>query len=75
MYKRYEVKPQDKEKIIIPQQDRLLVIQRNTEEEKAIIKKIESLHSQFIRPDDSDNLVLKGAEVLKNNWFFFLLMQ
>ena len=28
-YKGYEVKPQDKEKIIIPQQDRLLVIQRN----------------------------------------------
>ncbi len=73
VYKGYEVKPQDKEKIIIPQQDRLLVIQRNTEEEKAIIKKIESLHSQFIRPDDSDNLVLKGAEVLKNNWFFLFI--
>ncbi|HSU49829.1 MAG TPA: SNF2-related protein, partial [Segetibacter sp.] len=72
-YKGYEVKPQDKEKIIIPQQDRLLVIQRNLEEEKAFISKIESLHSQFIRPDDSDNLVLKGAEVLKNNWFFLFI--
>ncbi len=73
IYKGYEVKPEDKEKIIIPQQDRLLVIQRNTEEEKAIVKKIESLHSQFIRPDETDNLVLKGAEVLKNNWFFLFI--
>ena len=73
VYKGYEVKPDDKEKIIIPQQGRLLVIQRHTEEEKAIIKKIEILHSQFIRPDDSDNLVLKGAEVLKNNWFFLFI--
>ncbi|MCW3109480.1 MAG: box helicase-like protein [Segetibacter sp.] len=73
VYKGYEVKPADKEKIIIPQQDKLLVIQRNIEEEKAFVSKIESLHSQFIRPDDSDNLVLKGAEVLKNNWFFLFI--
>lgn len=72
-YRGYEVKPQDKEKIIIPQQDKLLVIQRNLEEEKAFVDKIESLHSQFIRPDETDNLVLKGAEVLKNNWFFLFI--
>ena len=73
IYKGYEVKPQDKDKLIIPQQDGLLVIQRNTAEEQAFIKKVEGLHSQFIRPDDSDNLVLKGAEVLKNNWFFLFI--
>ena len=73
VYKGYEVKPQDKEKIIIPQQDKLLVIQRNIEEEKAFVKRVESLHSQFIRPDETDNLVLKGAEVLKNNWFFLFI--
>ena len=72
-YKGYEVKPQDKEKIIIPRQDKLLVIQRNTEEEEAFIKKVESLHSLFIRPDEGSNLVLKGAEVLKNNWFFLFI--
>ncbi|HEX8357904.1 MAG TPA: DEAD/DEAH box helicase, partial [Segetibacter sp.] len=72
-YKGYEVKPHDKEKIIIPQQDKLLVIQRSSDEEAAIVKKIEGLHSQFIRPDDSDNLVLKGADVLKNNWFFLFV--
>ncbi len=72
-YKGYEVKTQDKEKIIIPQQDRLLVIQRNIEEEKAFVTKVENLHSSFIRPDDAYNLVLKGAEVLKNNWFFLFI--
>ncbi len=73
LYKGYEVKPQDKEKIIIPQQDKLLVIQRNIQEEQAFLKRVESLHSHFIRPDDSDNLVLKGADVLKNNWFFLFI--
>lgn len=73
VYKGFEVKPADKDKIIIPQQDRLLVIQRNIDEEKAFVKKIENLHSQFIRPDDSDNLVLKGSEVLRNNWFFLFV--
>ncbi len=73
VYKGYEVKPHDKEKVIIPRQDKLLVIQRHIEEEKAFVKKLENLHSQFIRPDDGDNLVLKGAEVLKNNWFFLFI--
>jgi superfamily II DNA or RNA helicase len=72
-YKGYEVKPQDKEKIIIPQHDQLLVIHRNLEEEKAFVAKIAGLNSEFIRPDDSDNLVLKGGEVLKNNWFFLFV--
>jgi non-specific serine/threonine protein kinase len=75
LYRGYEVKPHDKEKIIIPQQDRLLVIQRNIEEEQAFVKKIESLHSQFIRPDVTGSLVLKGGDVLKNNWFFLSSMQ
>ncbi len=73
IYKGYEVKSNDKDKIIIPQQDKLLVIQRNTEEENAFVKKIENLHSNFIRPDGSESLVLKGSEVLKNNWFFLFV--
>ncbi len=73
LYKGYEVKASDKEKIIIPRQDKLLVIQRNIEEEEAFVKKVENLHSQFLRPDDGNNLVLKGAEVLKNNWFFLFI--
>jgi non-specific serine/threonine protein kinase len=72
-YKGYEIKPYDKEKIIIPQQDKLLVIQRNMAEEKAFKEKIENLHSQFIKPEGTNDLVLKGSEVLKNNWFFLFI--
>ena len=39
-YNGYDVKPEDKEKIIIPQQDKLLMIHRNMLKlEKAFIKK------------------------------------
>ena len=72
-YKGYEVKPSDKEKIILPVADRLLVIQRNTEAEQQFIEKIESLHSNFIRPEAGNTLALKGTEVLKNNWFFLFI--
>jgi len=73
LYRGYEVKPQDKDKLIVPQQDTLLVIQRNIEEEQAFIKKVENLHSQFIRQEGTDNLILKGGDVLKNNWFFLFV--
>ena len=31
------------------------------------------MHSQFIRAQDGNGLVLKGADVLKNNWFFLFI--
>lgn len=69
-YRGYDVKPGDKEKIILPLVDRLLVIHRNIAAEKEFIDKIENLHSSFIRPEEGNTLALKGADVLKNNWFF-----
>jgi non-specific serine/threonine protein kinase len=73
IYSDYEVRVNDKEKIILPKQDRLLVITRDLEAEKQFIEKIEALHSQFIRPQGTNNLVLKGADVLRNNWFFLFI--
>jgi hypothetical protein len=72
-YKGYDIRPTDKEKIILPLADKLLVIQRNLEIEKEFINKIESLHSGFIRPVEGNVLALKGADVLKNNWFFLFV--
>ena len=72
-YRGYEVKSTDKEKIIVPSNDRLLIINRNMELEKNFIAKIENLHSQFLRPEGTDSLILKGPEVLKNNWFFLFV--
>jgi non-specific serine/threonine protein kinase len=72
-YQGFEVRAIDKEKIIVPLSDKILMIQRNLETEARIISKIESLHSGFVRPEQSDLLALKGAEVLKNNWFFLFV--
>jgi len=72
-YRGYDVKHGEKEKIILPMADKLLVIQRNLEAEKEMVQKIESLHSNFIRPAEGDTLALKGTDVLKNNWFFLFV--
>ncbi|CAN5724194.1 hypothetical protein BH10BAC2_BH10BAC2_42570 [soil metagenome] len=69
-YRGYDVKPADKEKIILPLVDKLLVIHRNTIAESEFIDKIENLHSSFIRPEEGNTLALRGTDVLKNNWFF-----
>ena len=72
-YKGYDVRSTDKEKIILPLAEKLLVIQRNLEVEKEFIQKIESLHSGFIRPAEGNVLALKGSDVLRNNWFFLFV--
>jgi non-specific serine/threonine protein kinase len=72
-YRGYDVRKGDKEKVIIPVTDRLLIIQRNMEAEEAFVTKIENLHSNFIRPEQNHILALKGADVLKNNWFFLFV--
>jgi SNF2 family DNA or RNA helicase len=72
-YNGYEVKPHDKEKIILPKADKLLIIERNKEAEEEFIRSIEKLHSLFVRPQNSGTLALKGTDVLKNNWFFLFV--
>lgn len=73
-YKGFETKAADKENIIIPDGDKILIIERNLEAEEQFLKKLENLHSMFVRPDDNKgNLVLRGADVLRNNWFFLFV--
>ena len=68
-YNGYDVRQEDKDRIIVPSAGKLIIIHRNDEVEKSLIKKIENLHSSFIHTD-ADTLALKGNDVLKNNWFF-----
>ncbi len=68
-YNGYAVKQEDKERIMVPSAGKLVIIHRNAEAERVLIKKIENLHSSFIHTD-SETLALKGNDVLKNNWFF-----
>lgn len=72
-YKDYEIKNTDKDEIILAEGDQLVVVKRNRDEEQDFIQNIETLHSSFIRPDGAGHLVLRGADVLKNNWFFLFI--
>jgi superfamily II DNA or RNA helicase len=72
-YKGFETKASDKDEIVIPHGDKVLIVHRNKEIEQDFISSLEALHSNFIKPEGSNNLVLKGAEVLRNNWFFLFV--
>jgi len=71
-YRGHEVKAGDKPQVYIPAADRLLIIKRNLPAEEALLAKLRSLHSGFTEVDGGI-LALKGAEVLKNNWFFLFV--
>ncbi|MEO6405598.1 MAG: SNF2-related protein [Ferruginibacter sp.] len=72
-YEGYDAKASDKNSITVPSGDKILVIHRNREIEEKFIQKLESLHSQFIRQAETGSLVLKGVDVLRNNWFFLFV--
>ena len=72
-YKGFETTSIGKDQLVVPDGDKVLLVQRNKEEESAFITQLESLHSQFIQPQGSSGLALKGADVLKNNWFFLFV--
>ena len=72
-YKGFETKPNDKDTITLPDGNKILIIKRNKEAEEDFLKKVENLHSQFTRHADTGSLVLKGADVLRNNWFFLFV--
>ncbi len=72
-YKGFETRPGGKDEIIVPDAGQVLIVHRNKEAELQFIRKLESLHSQFIRPEGAQSLALKGSDVLKNNWFFLFV--
>ncbi|MGG9970819.1 SNF2-related protein [Ferruginibacter sp. SUN002] len=72
-YKGFETKASDKETITIPDGDKILIVHRNKEAEQQFIDKLSSLHSQFIPSPEGEGLVLKGADILRNNWFFLFV--
>ena len=72
-YQQYEVKPNDKETILIADGGKIKLIKRDIEKEEEFLRKITSLHSNFIKTENSFNMILKGSDVLKNNWFFLFM--
>ncbi|HEY4155946.1 MAG TPA: DEAD/DEAH box helicase, partial [Puia sp.] len=72
-YKGFETTASGKDELVVPDGDKVLLIQRNKEKESAFISGLQSLHSQFIQPQGSSGLALRGTDVLKNNWFFLFM--
>ena len=72
-YKGYTVKEKDNHEIAVSDKDKVIIIKRNEAAENEFLSKIENLHSNFIRPAGTQNLALKGADVLKNNWYFLFI--
>lgn len=72
-YHGFDVKAGSGKSIMMPEADKVLLIRRNESFEEEIINKLDSLHSQFIRQDNNGCLILKGIDVLRNNWFFLFI--
>src|SRR5204862_7406170 len=49
-YKGFETKPGGKDELVIPDTEKVVIVHRNKEKELQFIKKLEALHSGFIRP-------------------------
>jgi len=72
-YKGYETKPRDRDEVVVPQGDKVIIIHRNREKENEFIQQLQNLHSGFVYNEDASTLALKGTDVLKNNWFFLFV--
>jgi len=59
--------------VIQQQEDKIIILERDMAEERNLMNVIEQLHSGFLRFEKGNVLALKGAEVLKNNWFFLFI--
>ncbi len=71
-YNGFDTRPSDKDTLTIPEGNKILIVYRNKEAENQYLDKLQSLHSQFVK-QEGGSLVLKGAEVLRNNWFFLFV--
>lgn len=72
-YKGYETRIKERDEIVVPQGDKVIVVHRNREAEGTFVCNLQSLHSNFVYNGDSASLALRGTDVLKNNWFFLFV--
>ncbi|HVZ56311.1 MAG TPA: SNF2-related protein [Chitinophagaceae bacterium] len=72
-YKGYETKARDRDELVVPQGDKVLIVHRNREAEQRFIHQLQNLHSSFAYDEENATLALRGTEVLRNNWFFLFV--
>jgi non-specific serine/threonine protein kinase len=73
LYKDMVVTKDDGPSVIQQKEDKIIILERDLAAERQLMTVIEQLHSGFVRPNEGSVLALKGAEVLKNNWFFLFV--
>jgi non-specific serine/threonine protein kinase len=72
-YKGFDTKAKEGEELILPLGEKVVIVRRNRDAERGFLEKLQTLHSNFIPFDEGSALALKGADVLKNNWFFLFV--
>ncbi|GAC1584541.1 MAG: DEAD/DEAH box helicase [Ginsengibacter sp.] len=72
-YNGYESKYLDNNIISVAEGNKVIQIKRDLDTENNFFEKLRNLHSSFKNGEDKSSLVLKGNEVLKNNWFFLFI--
>jgi non-specific serine/threonine protein kinase len=72
-YKGYATSAKDRDEVVVPAADKVIIVHRNRTAEREFIAKLQNLHSNFIFHDDTQALALRGTDVLKNNWFFLFV--
>ena len=73
VYNNIVVTKDDNASVIQQMGDKIIILERDLAAERQLMNIIEQLHSGFVRPNEGNVLALKGAEVLKNNWFFLFI--
>ena len=73
IYQGLEASYTDGDQVLVPQDDVVLVVHRNREKENLFLQRLQSLHSGFVWNSEEGTLALKGADVLRNNWFFLFV--
>ena len=72
-YKGYDTRAIDNEVISIAEGINVVQVKRDRAAENRFIESLQALHSLFRFSEDKGSLILKGSDVLKNNWFFLFI--
>ena len=72
-YKGFTVTGNGKSSLTVPDNGSVIIVHRNKDAENEFVSTLAGLHSQFSEQSGKDSLVLKGKDVLKNNWFFLFI--
>ncbi|TXH21661.1 MAG: helicase SNF2 [Chitinophagaceae bacterium] len=72
-YKGFEIDASGKDVFIVPDGNKVLAVHRNKSVEEDFLKRLKNLHSNLVENPETGGLILKGTEILRDNWFFLFV--